>query len=58
MTPRLRVIAPPPPRPGRVLAWRRDAHERDRALFTGARRQREIRQALAARRDDDDGDAA
>jgi hypothetical protein len=56
MTPR-HVVEPPPPRPGRVLAWRRDAHERDRHLHDGARRQREIRQALAARHDDD-GDAA
>jgi hypothetical protein len=57
MTSRLRVVEPPAPRPGRVIAWRREAHERDRRLHDGARRQREIRQALAARRDDD-GDAA
>jgi hypothetical protein len=55
MTPR---VEPPAPPAGRVLAWRHDEHERDRRLHDGARRQREIRQALAARRDDDDGDAA
>jgi hypothetical protein len=58
MTLRLRVIEPPPPRPGRVLVWRHSQHERDRRLHDGARRQREIRRALAVRRDDDDGDAA
>jgi hypothetical protein len=58
MTPRLRVIEPPTPHPARVLAWRRDVRERDRQLHAGARRQREIRALQAARRDDDDGDAA
>jgi hypothetical protein len=58
MTARSRVVEPPPPRPGRVLAWRRDAHERDRALFAGARRQRELRQQQAARRNDDDPEDA
>jgi hypothetical protein len=57
MTPRPTRIAPPAPHPARVLAWRAADHDRDRRLHDGARRQREIRQALAARRDDD-GDAA
>jgi hypothetical protein len=57
MTSRL-VVQPPAPHPARLLAWRHVEHARDRQLHDGARRQREIRQALAARRDDDDGDAA
>jgi hypothetical protein len=55
MTPR---VEPPAPHPARPLAWRRDAHERDRQLHDGASRQREIRRALAARRDDDDPEGA
>jgi hypothetical protein len=57
MTPRLRVTSPIP-HPARILAWHRDDRERDRRLHDGAGRQREIRQRQAARRDDDDGDAA
>jgi hypothetical protein len=58
MTPRPRVVEPPAPRPGRVLAWRRAEHDRDRRLHDGARRQRELRELQAARRGDDDPEAA
>jgi hypothetical protein len=57
MTPRPRV-EPPTPAAGRVLAWQHALEEHDRQLHDGARRQREHRDALAARRDDDDSDAA
>jgi hypothetical protein len=51
-------IGPTILRPCRIVDHWRAEHERDRALFAGARRQREIRELQAARRDDDDGDAA
>jgi hypothetical protein len=57
MTPRPRVEPPTPPA-GRVLAWQRDEHERDHQLHRGHRLQRERREGQAARRDDDDPDAA
>jgi hypothetical protein len=43
---------------GRVLVWQHDRNQHDRQLYEGARRQREHREALVARRDDDDSDAA
>jgi hypothetical protein len=58
MTPRPRLVEPPAPHPARPLAWRHADHERDRALYDRARRQREQRQQQAARRDDDDPGAA
>jgi hypothetical protein len=57
MTPRPRITSPIQPA-AHVVDQRRAEHDRDRALFEGARRQREIRESQAARRDDDDGNAA